>query len=418
MNDNLSVKTNILKKYASIIIEIGINVQKNENLIISAPVEALEFVRALQEEAYLKGAADIKILWADHVLSRNAYLYAPKDVLLDIENNLLLQTKNKMIMEKNASVISISSPVPGSLQGVSTSLLKEYENVVGSFSMNMRKKQMSNEIKWCVCAYPNKYWAKQLFPNLDETQAFDKLLELILKCAYITPDNDPLREHKQNNDNLAYRAEFLNRQNFEYLHFTTELGTDLKVGLPENYVFLGGKEYSASNCEFKANIPTEEVFSAPHRLKVDGVVYASKALNYNNYIIENIKMEFKEGKAISCSSSTHENILKDLIATDEYSAYLGEVALVPHSSPISQTGLIFNNTLFDENASCHLALGMAYPTCVKNGESFNTEEALHHGLNVSKIHVDFMFGTAHTKLIGFTKDYREVLIMENGEFVI
>lgn len=415
----LSKKEKLLLDYANLIVEVGVNLQKEEHLLISCPIECFEFGRALQRAALERGAKDVNVQWVDQHLSKNRYELLSEERLLEaVEENYALKERLELSVQKRASVIAVTSPLSNIFQNICPQVLSKVNRKMSEFLHEARCLQMANHNKWCVCAYPNSVWAKQVFPNLSEEEAYENLLENIYTCCCVGEGKDALALQKENSALLKKRGQWLNQQAFDKLHFTTGLGTDLEVGLPQNYCFCGGSEESTSGVLFQANIPTLEVFGAPHRLKVRGRVVASKPLDYSGKIIEGIDITFENGKAIQYTAKTNAEALKQLIETDESSAYLGEVALVPHSSPISQTQLLFFNTLFDENASCHLALGMAYPVCIQNGSEMKQEDLVKAGLNTSSVHVDFMFGTADLCCYGVKASGERILIMKDGEFVI
>lgn len=414
-----SSKMDLLRQYAELIVDVGVNLQKEEYLLIACPVECLEFGRCLQRVALERGAKDVIVQWNDSTLTKNRYALLSEQALLDaVDENFALKERLDATVNKKAALISVTSPISGIFEGLNAQVMAKVGRKSSEFLKEARQLQMANHVKWCVCAYPNFVWAKQVFPQLEEEAAFQKLLENIYSCCRIGEERPATELQKENSTLLAKRAKLLNEHQFEALYFKTGLGTDLTVGLPKNYRFAGGSEASTSDKVFQANIPTLEVFGAPHRLKVNGRVVASKPLDHAGHIIEGIDITFKDGKAIKYTASKNEKSLKELIETDESSAYLGEVALVPHSSPISQTGLLFFNTLFDENASCHLALGMAYPICIENGSNMNTTELQEAGMNLSSVHVDFMFGTADLECYGIKENGERICLMQQGEFVI
>lgn len=412
-------KNHLLTEYAKLIVEVGVNLQEAEYLLISCPVECVEFGRRLQRLALEKGAKDVMVQWTDSSLSKNRFeLLSEEQLLAGIDESFSLKERLDATVNKKAALIAVTSPISGIFEGLDAQLMAKVGRKGNELLKEARQLQMANHVKWCVCAYPNEVWAKQVFPELPVEEAYEKLLENIYKCCRVGEDKPATELQKENSALLAKRSQIINEHQFEALHFTTGLGTDLTVGLPKNYRFAGGAEESSANCVFQANIPTLEVFSAPHALKVNGRVVASKPLDHAGHIIEGIDITFKDGKAVEYTASKNAQSLKELIETDETSGYLGEVALVPHSSPISQTGLLFFNTLFDENASCHLALGMAYPICVENGAEMTPDELKATGLNLSTVHVDFMFGTADLACYGIKENGERVCIMDKGEFVI
>ena len=275
---------------------------------------------------------------------------------------------------------------------------------------------MSNRNTWCVVSVPTRGWATKVFPEDTEEAAIEKLWQAIFQTVRIGEDVDTVAQWRQHTEFLQKAAAFLNAQKFVKLHYKNAIGTDLTVELPEGHIWSGGAEKSELGTAFVANMPTEEVFSLPKRDGVNGTVVASKPLNYNGNLIEGFKLVFKDGKVVDYSAEKGGEILKGLLETDAGASYLGEVALVPFDSPISQSGILFYNTLFDENASCHLALGKAYPTCIEGGEHMDSVTLLQHGVNDSLVHEDFMVGTQDLEIIGTTADGREIRIFEQGNF--
>jgi aminopeptidase len=302
------------------------------------------------------------------------------------------------------------------LSGVDTDRIIRFSKVSRQNTKEHAARTMSNELRWSVLALPSLKWAAKVFPDISQDEAMDKLMDAILKGAR-ADGADPIKDWKEHRKNFVGRLEYLNQNQFKSLRFTNSLGTDITLGLPENHEWAGGGDVGQDKVPFFPNIPTEEIFTAPHRNKADGKVVASMPLSYQGNLIEDFSITFKDGRAVEYSARTCEEILKSIIEMDEGSHYLGEVALVANSSPISQMGILFYNTLFDENASCHLALGKAYPDCVEGGSAMTEEELLKAGINDSLTHVDFMFGTADMKVVATAKDGSEVVIMENGELL-
>ena len=275
---------------------------------------------------------------------------------------------------------------------------------------------MSNENAWCVVSMPTKAWAMKVFPELSVDEAIGALWQAILESVRADAD-DPTLAWEAHKKALRARMAFLNRHNFRRLRYQNSLGTDLVVGLPEGHQWLGGAEKTKAGVEFIANIPTEEVFTLPHKNEVNGVVYSSKPLNYQGNLIDRFSLVFKEGKVTDCSAVIGQEVLKNLIATDDGASRLGEVALVPFDSPISNSNILFYNTLFDENASCHLAFGKAYPVCLAGGEEMDRAALEAAGVNDSLVHVDFMIGTSDLTIDGQTADGQWIPVFRNGNFV-
>jgi aminopeptidase len=275
----------------------------------------------------------------------------------------------------------------------------------------------ASKTQWTIVAYPNEAWASKVFPDLSKKEAYDKLFSAILSTSRVSLNHRSVSNWKTHNENLLNHNKILNSYDFKTLHFKNSLGTDLEIGLVDDHIWCGGGEHNSKGVYFNPNIPTEENFTMPDKNRINGVVYASLPLAYQGKLIENFYLEFKDGKIINYKALKNEAVLKDLIDTDEGSHSLGEVALVGHNSPISNLGILFYNTLFDENASCHLAIGRAYPMNIKGGIT-NSREWLEQRANTSKVHVDFMFGSPDMKIVGTTKDGKLVDIFIDGNFVI
>ncbi|NLP40795.1 MAG: aminopeptidase [Veillonellaceae bacterium] len=404
----------LLEKYARLIVKTGINLQKNQTLVISSPIECAEFTRVVSEAAYKEGARDVVIRWTDELSTKIRYLLAPEEVFDEFPD---WQKEFFMFyVRQGAAFISIAAEDPELLKDVEASRVVRAQKASSMALKEYRERLMSNKNVWCVASVPTKAWAAKVFPELPVDRAVDKLWEAIFKTVRVDND-DPVKAWENHKSNLKQSMEFLNSHKFKYLHYKNSLGTDLTIELPDNHIWLGGSEYSPEGVEFIANMPTEEVFTLPKKTGVNGRVVSAKPLNYNGNLIENFSFIFKEGRITEYSAEKGYEILKSLIETDEGSHYLGEVALVPFDSPISKLDILFYNTLFDENASCHLAIGKAYPVCIKCGENLNKEELDAIGVNDSLVHEDFMIGTEDLEITGTTADGREILIFKNGNFV-
>ena len=407
------MKNELLEKYALLLIKTGINIQKNQILVISSPIECASFVRILSKIAYTEGAREVVINWHDELSSKIKFMHAPEEVFEeypDWQRDFYLSN-----VRKGAAFLSISASDPELMKEVNPERMAKTHKAASNAIKEYRDRLMSNRNVWCVASIPTISWSKKVFPELSEDEAVEKLWNSIFKTVRVDTI-DPVASWETHKSNLKKSMDFLNGNNFEYLQYKNALGTDLKIELPENHLWLGGSDYSPEGIEFIANMPTEEVFTLPKKTGVNGIVVSSKPLNYNGNLIEEFSLTFKQGKIVDFKAKKGYDILKSIIETDEGSHYLGEVALVPHDSPISNSNILFYNTLFDENASCHLAIGKAYPVCIKNGENLSDEELLKSGVNDSNVHVDFMVGSEDLQIIGITADGKEVPVFKNGNF--
>lgn len=406
----------LLKKYASLAVRTGINIEKGQLLVIRASVNDHEFVELCVKEAYEAGAGKVSVVWNDENISHMSYEYETTESLSFVPDWVVERTRYQQ--ERGAAFLTIDSETPGLMADIDQDKL---QTVRLEYMKRMKPFQaytMNNIGQWCIIALPGKKWAKKVFPEKGEDEAVDALWEAILQAVRINEDNDPVAEWKAHDEELMRHCKLLNEYNFDRLHFVSELGTDLYVGLVKDHVWSGGGNYSKSGTFFNANIPTEEVFCMPDRNRVDGKVFASKPLSHAGKVIEDFWFSFKDGIVIDYGAKKEKDALTKLLDTDEGSRHLGEVALISYDSPISNQNILYFNTLFDENASCHLALGRCYPENIKGGEEMSEEELLSHGGNQSMNHVDFMFGTKEMRVTGIGNDGTEVEIFRNGNFVI
>ncbi|MBE0449365.1 MAG: aminopeptidase [Clostridia bacterium] len=409
------MKSEKLRKYAELLVKTGINLKKNQILVVRIPVECADFARLISEVAFKEGARDVVLNWSDEVASKIRYLYGPDDLF-----NYFPSWQKEFYLSyvrQDAAFLSISASDPDVMKDVDPERIQRYSRVVSAEIEEYRTRMMNNENVWCVASVPAPSWAKKVFPELSEEMAVEKLWDAIFDAVRVN-DEDPVMAWDVHKANLKKQMDLLNDHRFKSIHFTNDLGTDLHVELPEGHLWLGGSDLTPDGHEFIANMPTEEVFTAPKRDGVNGKVVSAMPLNFNGSLIEDFEIEFKEGAVVDFKAKTGYENLRRLIETDEGSKYLGEVALVPFDSPISNTGILFYNTLFDENAACHLALGKAYPVCIEGGEKLNSDELIKRGINDSITHEDFMIGTKDMKISGINKDGVEVLIFEHGNFVL
>lgn len=411
----MNKKELLTKKLARLAVKIGANVQEGQVVIITSDLHAAPLVRLIQEEAYLAKAKKVYVDWKDDVLTKNYYTYVSDETLQEMPEWDLL--KMKYMVEHNACRIVIDSRNPEALKGVDVNRLLIASRANGPKTTFFQNHYSSSKSQWTIVAYPNDAWAKTIFPNLPVEEAWDKLFDAIMYTSRVTLDNDIEKEWQEHTKRLELHSKKMNEYNFKELHFENCLGTNLTIGLVESHIWAGGGEMGGNGVYFVPNIPTEEVFTMPHKDKVNGKVVSTKPLNYQGTLIKDFYLIFKDGKVVEFDAKEGYDALKSLIELDEGSSRLGEVALISYDSPISNLNILFNNTLFDENASCHLALGNAYSMNIKDGTKQTEEELVSRGYNVSLTHVDFMFGSSDMEITGYTYDGKKVPIFMKGNFV-
>ncbi|AIO18528.1 Aminopeptidase 2 [Candidatus Izimaplasma bacterium HR1] len=409
-------KLELLKKFAKLAVETGANVQKDQLVWVRSSVESKDLARLIVEAAYKAGAKEVQVQWNDPYVSRTGYDYMTAETLEEVPEWSV--DKVKEFIAKGGCAISITSPVPGLNAGVDPNKLQREGKARSKKLKFYSDHMMGNHTQWSIVAAPNQVWAEKVFPELKGEEAVEALWDAILSASRVTEDNNPVQEWADHNKGLLSHNKILNDNNFESLHFKNSLGTDLVVKLVDNHVWAGGGENTTKGVYFNPNIPTEENFTMPHKYGVEGRVVATKPLNYNGNLIEDFYLDFEEGKVVSYDAKKAKETLKSLIEFDEGSNRLGEVALISHNSPISNSGILFYNTLFDENASCHLALGRSYPMNLKGGTTMSQDELDKANSNNSMAHVDFMFGSKDMNIIGTKKDGTTVQIFKDGDFII
>ncbi|MBO6448784.1 aminopeptidase [Enterococcus faecalis] len=402
-----------LKKYARLIAETGVNVQDNHTVVLQISVDQAPLARLITEEAYRLGAAEVIVQWSDETIQREFLAHAATDRIENVPQYKIDQTDDWIA--KGASQISVVSSNPDALAGVDAQRVAAFQAANGKALVNLRKATQANKVSWTVVAAASEGWAAKVFPELATSEEqVDALWNEIFKTTRIYEEN-PVIAWNIHDKKLQEKAAELNEQQFTALHYTAP-GTDLTIGLPKNHLWEGAGSYNARGEEFMANMPTEEVFTAPDSRRVDGYVSSTKPLSYAGTIISGMKFTFKDGKVVDFSAEQGEEALKNLLAIDEGAKHLGEVALVPDPSPISQSGLIFYNTLFDENASNHLAFGSAYAFNLQGGTEMSEEELAEAGLNRSQTHVDFMVGSDKMNIDGIKEDGTIVPVFRNGDW--
>ncbi|PZU20336.1 MAG: aminopeptidase [Shinella sp.] len=401
-----------LEKLAATAVKVGLRLEKGQDIVITAPIGALPLVRLITREAYKAGAGLVSTFYSDEDAILARYEYAP-DESFDRASGWLYEGMAKAY-EGNAARLAISGENPMMLAGQDPSKVAR-ANRANSMAYKPALEKISNfEINWNIVSYPNPAWARQVFPGLCEDEAITRLAEAIFAASRVDRD-DPVSAWEEHNANLRRKSAWLNGEHFSALHFTGP-GTDLTVGLADDHEWHGGASTAKNGITCNPNIPTEEVFTTPHALRVEGTVSSTKPLSHQGTLIDDIQVRFEGGRIIEAKASKGEEVLAKVLDTDDGARRLGEVALVPHSSPISQSGILFYNTLFDENASCHIALGQCYSKCFLDGASLSQEEIAARGGNSSLIHIDWMIGSDKVDIDGIREDGTRTPVFRKGEW--
>lgn len=402
------------EKYADLVLQTGVNLQDNQALVINGPVERAAFVRLVAEKAYELGAKEVHVNWADDELSLLKYQHAADEVIENFPDwKVQLQ---ESYAKDGAAFLSIHATDPDLLQEVDPARVAKASKAAGQALKEFQKYIMNDWVTWTVISIPTVKWAEKIYPDKTGEDAVEALWKTIYTMTRVG-EGDPIKEWEKHNTTLENASQLLNDKQYEALHLQAP-GTDITIGLPENHIWQGGAAVSEDGVVFNPNIPTEEVFTAPHKYKVDGTVSSTKPLNYGGSVIDNFQLTFKDGRVIDFQAETGEEVLQHLLDSDEGAKHIGELALVPDASPISQSGLIFYNTLFDENASCHIALGKAYPTNVENGAEMDDATLDQHGMNDSLVHVDFMVGSAQINIDGILEDGTKESVFRQGAWAL
>lgn len=407
----------LLNKYAAFTVQVGVNVQKGQTLIIRCPVEGAYFGRACMEAAYKAGARDVVIRWEDEKAARIRMELGEEEALSETKPYELRSYLDYAESEGGCCLLAIHASDPEIFKGLDTAKINRVSLAKQEAMKSWREYTMKDRVQWCVVAIPTPAWAASVFPGLAEDEAQEKLWGAIFDVCRVT-GGDPVSAWKEHVAKTSACRDKLNELQLESIHMTSSNGTDLTVGLAEGHTWEGACSKAENGAVFIANVPTEEVFTAPHRERVNGVVKGTKPYVYNGQLIEGFSVTFKDGVVVDYSAEKNAELLGQLLDSDEGARRIGEIALVPASSPINRSGLLFYNTLFDENAACHIAFGAGYPTTVKGGAAMTTEELLACGVNDSAIHEDVMVGAEDMTITGLTKTSETVTIFENGEWAI
>lgn len=402
----------LLENYAMVAVEVGVNLQKGQILVLRAPMEAKDLVRKIVRRAYEKGAKYVHVELGDEELSRIMFFHASDEALTYYP---MWRAKGyEEMAAEGAAFLQIYSPNPDLLKDVDP---KRYATAMKTASTALkayRSYLMDDRAPWSLISVPTEGWTKKVFPDLPLEEGMKLFWEKIFSITRVDAE-DPIAAWKEHNERLHRKVAELNEKQYRQLIYTAP-GTNLTIDLPEGHVWNGGYSLTPDGRPFNPNIPTEEVFTMPHRDGVNGVVRSTKPLNYGGNLIENFTLTFEKGRVVDFTAEKGYETLKHLLDTDEGARHLGEVALVPHNSPISNSNILFYNTLYDENASCHIALGEAYPTCLANGKTMSKEELRAAGANDSLVHEDFMIGSAELNIDGITKDGKREPIFRNGNW--
>ena len=401
-------------KLAMLVVKKGANVQKDQPVVIRANVQDAAFVRKVVKCAYEAGARYVSVEWHDDDLTKMSYQYESVEVLSEIPQ--WRYDKTKYQHDGGACYITILSDKPGVMADVDSEKIKAANMAYYTKMADLIPYTMNNVGQWSVIGVPSVEWAKVVFPDLSDEEAFEKLGDALFAVTRVTEDNDPVADWDLHDKELIAHAERLNSYKFKKLHFTGENGTDLEVELMDGHIWIGGGCMTPGGVYFDPNMPTEECFTMPKKTGVNGIVYASKPLDYEGKVIDGFWLRFENGKVVDFGAKERQDSLAQLLSFDEGSSYLGEVALVPYDSPISQSGILFFNTLYDENAACHLAFGRPYPENLEGGVEMSKEDLAARGANDSMQHLDFMIGTRGMNIDGVQADGTVVPVFRNGNW--
>lgn len=405
------MKKSVLRQYAKLIVRSGMNVQKGQEVLVRAELDQPEFVQMVVEEAYKAKAKKVTVEWEYQPLQKIHVRHQSVKTMGEVSE--YQKARQQHYCDTLPARVYIMSEDPDGLKGVNMEKVAKARQMSFPILKPYIDKREGWQ-QWCIAAVPGKAWAKKVFPGERIGVAMEKLWEAILKASRV--NDDPIKAWEEHNKDLRTRCDYLNELDIEKLHFTADNGTDLTVGMIPEAMFCGGAETSRQNIVFNPNIPTEECFISPMKGQAEGIVYATKPLSYQGQLIENFYIRFENGKAVEAKAEKGEALLNSLINMDEGSAYLGECALVPQKSPICESGILFYNTLFDENAACHLALGMGYIDTIRDNHNKTIEECRELGINDSMVHEDFMIGCDTMSIDATTRDGKVIPIFRNGNW--
>lgn len=400
-----------LKKYARLIAQCGVNVQKKQDVFVQAALDQPDFVTMVVEECYKLGARKVFVDWSYQPISRLHARYRSLATLSELDT--IEEARWKHMVRACPCRIFLSSEDPDGMKGINMARLAKAQQKKYPLIRHYQD-EIENRDQWCIAAVPGKAWAHKIFPDIPEDEAVEKLWQAILDTSRVT--DDPVQAWKDHNADLAARCAWLNEKKIRSLHYTASNGTDLTVGMIPEAEFKGGCDTNLRGITYNPNIPSEECFISPMKGQAEGIVYASLPLSYRGQLIEDFSIRFENGKAVEWHASKNEDLLGSMLTMDEGSAYLGECALVPYDSPVRASGLLFYNTLFDENAACHLAMGMGFADTIRGFQDKSLDECRKMGINDSMIHVDFMIGTADMDIDAILEDGSSVAVFRKGNW--
>ena len=406
------MKQEQLQKYAELLARVGLNVKEGQTVFVEAALDQPDFVTMVVEECYKAGASEVYVDWSHQPVAKLNSNYRTLESLSSL--NPWVKAKWEFKAQNYSCRLWIESEDPDGMKGADQEKLSKARQAMYPQIKPFRM-ALENKHQWCIAAVPGKAWAKKVFPNLSEDEAMEAMWKVILHTSRADGD-DPVAAWQAHNEDLDKRCAYLNNLGLKYLEYKSANGTDLKVELLEDGIFAGGNEKTLQGNVFNPNIPTEEVFTSPKAGAAEGIVYSTKPLSYMGELIENFSMRFENGRIVEVKAEKGEELLKKMVSMDEGAAMLGECALIPYDSPINESGVLFYNTLFDENASCHFAVGHGFNECLKGFENLTDEECKAKGINDSMIHVDFMIGSRDMSIVGVTKDGKRVQIFSNGNW--
>jgi aminopeptidase len=402
-----------LSNYAELIVHVGLNMRDGQRLVIQAPIEAAELVRKVTASAYKSGVRFVDVLWQDDLVNLARYQFAPRDSFEEFP--VYLAKGLEEYGRSGDAFLRIYAEDPDLLKDQDLTLIALAHKTLAINLKKYAEYEMSGYFNWCVVGMPIVSWAAKVFPQIKEEERIGKLWETIFAVCRLN-QGDPVAAWKKHIQDLIARGDYLNQKAYSAIRFRAP-GTDLTVGLPEGHIWISGQSVAKNGIPFVANIPTEEVFTMPHKDRTEGVVTATRPLSIAGTLLEDFSLTFEKGRVVKYNIAKNEAALRELIETDEGTHHLGEVSLVPNSSPISKSGILFYNTLFDENAACHIALGKAYSPTIKGGETLTAEEFGAAGGNDSLYHVDFMIGSGETDVDGIRSGGQVEAVLRGGEWV-
>jgi len=402
-----------LQAYAKLLIGTGCALKEGQTLLLSAPVETAPFARMVAQAAWEAGAGEVILDWSDQTVSRLQYLHAPMSAFERVPEWKRVQRNSAALA--GAAILSLDGEDPDGMAGIDPARFTAWARAVHRDCKPFYDGMDLGRNVWCIAGAATPAWARKVFPGLSEAEAMEKLWAAILSTAR-ADGPDPAKAWADHSAAFQRRVELLNARQFDALHYTAANGTDFTLGLNKGHVWAGGGAETVDGTWFFPNMPTEEIFTSPDRERADGVVHSALPLNYQGGLIEDFWIRFEKGEAVDCGARTGLDRLKSILDTDEGAKHLGEAALVPHASPIAQSGILFYSTLYDENAACHLALGKGFPECVQGGLEMDEEALRAHHVNVSATHVDFMIGTADLNITGILPGGAEVPVFREGNW--